>query len=34
MRNEVTPEAENILKSLKIKPPPQVVQLTEDSRNP
>jgi transposase len=33
MRNEVTPEAENILKSLKIKPPPQVVQLTEDSRN-
>ena len=33
MRNEVTPEAENILKSLKIKPPPQVIQLTEDSRN-
>ena len=33
MRDEVTPEKENILKSLKIKPPAQVVQLTADGQN-
>jgi len=29
MRNELTQDAINILKSLKIKVPPQVIQLTE-----
>jgi hypothetical protein len=29
MRNELTPEVENIFKSLKIKPSKQVVQMTE-----
>jgi len=33
MRNEVTPEAEKILKSLKIRQPAQVVQLTEVDQN-
>jgi hypothetical protein len=34
MRNEVTEEARNILESLKIKPPPRVIQMTEQGQNP
>jgi transposase len=32
MRNELTPEVENILKSLKIKPPPRVIQTSEQGQ--
>ena len=34
MRNEVTEEAENILKSLKIKPPARVIHMSEQGQNP
>ena len=34
MRNEVTKEAENILKSLKIKPPARVIHMSELVQNP
>jgi len=34
MRNEVTEEAENILKSLKIKPPARVINTSEQGQNP
>jgi Transposase DDE domain len=34
MRNEVTKEAENILKSLKIKPPERVIHMSEQGQNP
>jgi len=33
MRNEVTEEVVNILKSLKIKPPPRVIHMTEQGQN-
>jgi hypothetical protein len=32
MRNEVTKEAENILKSLKIKPPERVIHMSEQGQ--
>lgn len=34
MRNEVTEEAEKILKSLKIKPPARVIHMSEQGQNP
>jgi transposase len=34
MRNEVTEDAENVLKSLKIKPPARVIHMSEQGQNP
>jgi transposase len=34
MRNEVTKDAENVLKSLKIKPPARVIHMSEQGQNP
>ncbi len=34
MCNEVTEEAENILKSLKIRPPARVINTSEQGQNP